>query len=986
MIGLFEEGKMPFNDLQNKLMILKGELDGDIFLSLASRIMYATDASEYRLIPIAVSLPKNKKDVKKLIGFAKRNGICLIPRAAGTSLAGQVVGNGIIVDVGKYMNGIIEINSDEKWVRVEPGVVLDELNLKLMNFGLFFAPETSTSNRCMIGGMAGNNACGLHSLVYGNTGDHIISMKTILSDGSEAEFGAERAESFFKKSKSDSLESLLYKNITDILSVKENRDRIKLEYPRFDIQRRNTGYAIDRFLDAEPFGGTDSFNFSKLLVGSEGTLAFTTELKLNLVPLPPSEKALVCAHFKSFSESVKANLTVLKHNPRAIELVDKFILDCTKDNIKQAENRFFLQGDPEAILIIELAENSKRELNKKIKTLISDLEKKGLGYAYPMLIGEDINKVWSLRKAGLGVVHNIQGDYKPVSVIEDTSVHPEDLMDYISDIKKALKKNNLKSVFYGHISTGELHIRPMINLKKNTGVKIFRDIAENTAKIVKKYRGSLSGEHGDGLLRSEFIPKMIGRQNYELLRRIKRTWDPDNIFNSGKIVDPFPMDSNLRYSRQEGEQFVEPFFDFSNETGLLQAVEKCSGSGDCRKSVIFGGIMCPSFMATGDESNTTRARANILREFLTNSKKRNKFNHKEIYDVLDLCLSCKGCKSECPSNVDMTKYKAEFLHHYYLSNGIPLRTRLIGYISFVNKIGSVFPSLYNFILSNRRISTIIKKTIGFAPARSVPLLSKITLRMWARKNLSNKKNEGKTVYLFADEFTNYNDTEIGIKAINILTKLGYNVKIPKHVQSGRVLFSKGMLRKAKVIVRKNINYLKDIITYDSPLIGIEPSAILSFRDEYPDISGMDLRNDAKELGENCLMFDEFISREIDTGNIKSNRFTDKYLKIKLHGHCHQKSIASTASTKKMLSLPLNYVVEEIPSGCCGMAGSFGFETEHYDLSMKVGELVLFPEVRETSESVIISAPGTSCRQHIEDGTGKKAFHPIEILYDALLLK
>jgi len=962
---------------------LADNLSGDLFISASDRLMYATDASEYRKIPVAVARPKNLDDIKKLILFASENRASLIPRGAGTSLAGQVVGAGIIVDIGKYMNRIIEINTEEKWVRVEPGVVLDELNLELAKYGLFFGPETSTSNICMMGGMAGNNACGSRSLIYGSTRDHILSMKVLLSDGSETEFGSLSVNDFNKKFNCSCLEASLYRNIRDILNNKENYDQIKDQFPRPDITRRNTGYAIDILLDTVPFGGDQEFNFSKLLAGSEGTLAFTTELKLNLVPLPPVENVLVCVHFTTLKESIKANLVVLDHKPRAIELMDKFILDCTKNNIEQSKNRFFLKGDPEAILIVEFSAETKSELTNKISKLESDLRGHRLGYYYPPIYGEDIEKVWSLRKAGLGVIYNTPGDHKPVSVIEDTAVHPEDLMDYINDFELILEKYDLQGIYHGHISTGELHLRPMINLKDKDGVRLFRAIAEDVAALVKKYRGSLSGEHGDGILRSEFIPMMIGEKNYELLKRIKKAWDPHNIFNPGKIVHYPPMDSGLRYTQGKPERSIETFFDFSGEMGIIRAAEKCNGSGDCRKSSLMGGTMCPSYMATGDERNTTRARANILREFLTNSEKKNPFDHKEIYNILDLCLSCKGCKSECPSSVDMAKYKAEFLQQYYKSHRIPLRTRLIGYISTLNRIGSIFPPFYNFVVSSKVLSGIMKRIIGFAPARSIPALSKITLKAWARKNINGGESENGKVYLFADEFTDYNDTEIGIKAITLLQKLGYQVEIPKHLESGRTFLSKGMVKKASEIARKNINLLKDVINDDTPLIGIEPSAILSFRDEYPDLAGPDLKNIARSMGKNCLMFDEFICREIGKGNINRDQFTDSPLRIKLHGHCHQKSIASTASTKEMLSFPENYVVDEIPSGCCGMAGSFGFEKEHYDLSMKVGELVLFPEVRKTSAEIIISAPGTSCRQQIKDGTGRTAYHPIEIFYDSL---
>jgi len=588
-----------------------------------------------------------------------------------------------------------------------------------------------------------------------------------------------------------------------------------------------------------------------------------------------------------------------------------------------------------------------------------------------------------LRKAGLGLLVNVPGDAKAVPVIEDTAVSPEVLPAYMEEFQAMLKKHGKSCVYYAHIATGELHLRPVLDLKKQNDVDLFYEIALDTAKLVKKYKGSLSGEHGDGRLRGEFIPLMIGDKNYQLLKDIKKTWDPNSILNPGKIVDTPSMKTSLRYEADKVISNIETVFDFSDEKGILRAAEKCNGSADCRKSEIIGGTMCPSYQATRNEQNTTRARANILREFLTHSSKSNPFDHKEVYEVMDLCLSCKACKSECPSSVDVAKLKAEFLQHYYDANGIPLRTRAIAYISSINKFGSIFPKFTNFFMENRVTSGMIKRILGFASKRSMPLLNKLTLAKYYQKLKHQEITNGK-VYLFNDEFTNYNDSDIGIKAIQLLQKLGYEVVIPKHLESGRTFLSKGLLRKAKQIAIQNVLLLKDVVTENTPIVGIEPSAILTFRDEYPDLVGSFLKEDANRLASQSFMIDEFLANEIEKGNLSKDSFTKEKLEIKLHGHCQQKAIASTNPTKKVLSFPENYVVEEIPSGCCGMAGSFGYEKEHYDLSMHVGELILFPAIRNTQEHVILSAPGTSCRHQIKDGTGRKVFHPIEILYNALI--
>jgi FAD/FMN-containing dehydrogenase len=707
---------MNQNVLTDQLTLLRESLDGELYTDQVSKVSHATDASVYRKVPLAVARPKTLGDIRKLIQFASDNNTSLVPRAAGTSLAGQVVGKGIIVDVSRHFNKILEINQKERWARIEPGVILDELNKHIKSYGLFFGPETSTSNRCMIGGMVGNNACGAHSIIYGSTRDHVISLKTVLSDGSEAEFKSTSKADFENKCQGDSLESKIYRNIRDLLSGPEVQSEIRKEYPDPAIKRRNTGYAIDQLIDCQPFneGGKD-FNFSKLLAGSEGTLAITTEIKLNLVPLPPGQKILVCAHFDTLEEALQGNLVALKHKPGAIELMDRFILDCTKENIEQRKNRFFLKGNPGAILIIEFADNSIQKLTAKAASLEQDFKKQKLGYYFPVITDDNINKVWALRKAGLGVLSNTPGDAKPVSVIEDTAVNPEKLPDYIAEFREILGKYALDCVYHAHIATGELHLRPLLNLKDPKDVEKFRAIAGDIARLVKKYNGSLSGEHGDGRVRGEFIPLMIGENNYRILENIKNTWDPGNVFNPGKIVATAPMDTDLRYEPGRMTREYPTVFDFSDTEGIVRAAEKCNGSGDCRKSHLIGGTMCPSYMASKDENTTTRARANILREFLTNSTRKNPFGHKEIYDVMELCLSCKGCKSECPSNVDITKYKAEFLQHYYDEHGIPLRALAIANISRLNRLGSILPSFYNFMAKKSPVSGGIKKILGIAP-------------------------------------------------------------------------------------------------------------------------------------------------------------------------------------------------------------------------------------------------------------------------------
>jgi FAD/FMN-containing dehydrogenase/Fe-S oxidoreductase len=969
----------------SQLNILGESLDGDLKFDNITKTIYSTDASVYKQEPVAVSWPKGKSDIRKILKFAAENNSHVTIRAGGTSLAGQVVSSGIIVDISRYMNKILEINKDEMWVRVEPGVVLDELNLELKVHGLFFGPETSTSNRCNLGGMVGNNACGSHSLIYGSTRDHTIEIKALLSDGSEVTFGPVDKEIFNQKCNLENLEGDIYRNLNEILKDKFNQKSIREDYPDPKITRRNTGYALDLLLDSETFDDKSKkkFNLCRLLAGSEGTLAVTTEIKLNIVPLPPVNKLLVCIHLKKRNDAFKANLLVLKYKPSAVEMMDNRILDLTENNISQRNNRFFLEGKPGAILIVEFVRENSEETDSVAAKMIEDLKSAGFGYSYPVIKGKDISKVWDLRKAGLGVLANMKGDPKPVAIIEDTAVNVEQLPEYIEEIEKMLASFGKDAVFHAHIGTGELHLRPILDLKDKNDIELFRQIGLETAHLVKRFNGSLSGEHGDGRLRGEFIPLILGEHNYMLLKKLKNCWDPKGILNPGKITNTQQMNTCLRYVPGKSTREIDTIYDFSSSDGIVRAAERCNGSADCRKSIKIGGIMCPSFMATSDEEKSTRARANILREFL--SKDGDPWDQREIYEVLDLCLACKGCKSECPSGVDIAKIKSEFLQHWYDRHGIPLRTTLIAYISTLNQFGSIAPSVYNFFLKNRLTAGIIKKTTGFALKRSIPLLYKTTLKGWIRKNLStiNPQNPKSSVCLFIDEFTNYNDTEIGIAVVKLLTTLNYRVVVVEHYISARTFISKGLVRKAQKTIRKNIKAFSGVISKDLPLVGIEPSAILGFRDEYPELAGNDLKGDAETIAYNSFMIDEFIANEYRLGRIDRSLFIEEKLRILLHAHCQQKAIASSASTIEMLSIPVNFSVTEIPSGCCGMAGSFGYEAEHFELSNKIGELVLFPEIRSCDKNTVISAPGTSCRHHIKDGTGRIAMHPAVILLNAL---
>ena len=956
-----------------------------------TRTIYSTDASAYQEMPLAVAFPKSESDIENLIELARDNSVGIIPRTAGTSLAGQVVGSGIVVDVSRHMTKILEINAEEKWVRVQPGVIRDELNMELAKHGLMFGPETSTSNRAMIGGMVGNNSCGSNSIKYGSTRDHVLSISGILSDGSRGKFSAWSENVFAEACDPDdgSLLSDICRGVQGMLSDKEIRAEIRREFPKPEIPRRNTGYAVDLLMDAAVFDPDSELqiDFCKLLTGSEGTLFFSTEIKLNCLPVPPPVLGLQCAHFKSVDAALHATQIAVEYEPYAVELIDQFILEGAARNREQAKNADFVEGKPGAILITAIRGEFQEEvlsITEKIKT---QMQSAGLGYSFPVLMGDETKKVWDLRKAGLGIVANIPGDEKPCAVVEDTAVAVADLPEFIREFNQILDDQfGLQCVHYAHAGSGEIHLRPILNLKTAKGNQQFREIASAIADLVKKYKGSLSGEHGDGRLRGEFLERMVGTKNYELIKQIKRLWDPNNIFNPNKIVDTPPMNTQLRYEPGQRTREVETVFDFSNEQGVLRAAELCSGSGDCRKTHLSGGTMCPSYMATRDEADSTRGRANMLRHVLTHpTNESNPFDNEDLKQVMDLCLSCKGCKRECPSNVDVGKMKAEFLQGYYDVHGVPRRAKTIAAFSKNMRLASKAPWFFNFATGNPITGPAIKWFSGFAIKRSLPKLSSVTLQKWfaSHKPHANAGTKGK-VLLFCDEFTNFNDTKIGIAAVELLERIGFSVEIPKHVESGRAALSKGLLRMAREYAEQNVRALGPLVSENVPLIGIEPSAILSFRDEYPQLVSEDLKEQSKTLAKNALMFDEFVGRLIESDQLNSTMFRERDQTIRLHGHCHQKALASLKPTVQMLQLPKGYRVRLIPSGCCGMAGSFGYESEHYDVSMQIGELVLFPTVRAEPTESLIAAPGTSCRHQISDGTGKKALHPIEILRDAWL--
>ena len=958
------------------------EFNGEFYFDDLHRSIYATDASVYRKVPLAVAFPKDESAIVQLISFANSHNISLIPRAAGTSLAGQCVGDGIIVDISKYFTKILNLNLDDKTVTVQPGVIRDELNNYLKEFGLFFGPNTSTSNRCMIGGMVGNNSSGTTSIKYGVTRDKVIRLKTVLSNGDEVVFEDISKEDLLKKQKENTLEGSVYRTLFAELSSEEVQKEIKKEFPNPKIHRRNTGYAVDLLLHTEAFSESNTLlNLCSLLCGSEGTLAFTTEITLQLDDLPPTETTVVAAHYTSMEACLEDVIVAMKHDLYTCELMDNVILDRTKENKTYEPYRFFVEGSPRAVLLLELRSHSVNELESQTTSLLQSLSASGLSYARPVLRGEEITMVLELRKAGLGLLGNMVGDDKAVACIEDTAVALEDLPAFISEFTALMTQFDQQAVYYAHAGAGELHLRPILNLKNKEDVEFFRKITTNVARLTKKYNGSFSGEHGDGIVRAEFLPLLVGEANYALLKRIKTAFDPMGILNRGKIVDAFKMDESLRYTPGRKEPKIATLFDFNDSQGILRLAEKCNGSGDCRKTENAAGAMCPSYHATRNEKDTTRARANALREVLTTNTAQNKFNSGELKEVFDLCISCKACASECPSNVDIATAKAEFLYQFNKANGVTRNTKFFGKSSQYQKKAYPFRGMYNAIISNRMTSNWVKKWSGISEKRSIPKLSTKNFSKRIHKSIVQDVTKTK-IYLFVDEFSNYLDAEIAEDAYELLSRLGYRVEIADKLDSCRALISKGFLEEAKTQVNSNIAYLRDKISLETPLIGIEPSAILGFRDEF-----LRLADDivsARHIAAHTFLIEEFLTSEMQKGKITSEAFTSEEKYIKLHVHCHQKALSNQKVTFDILNLPENYKPTIIPSGCCGMAGSFGYEKEHYEVSMKIGELKLFPTVRKAGINTIIAANGTSCRHQIKDGTAREALHPVTILRRALI--
>ena len=1003
---------------------LRKRVSGEVRFDPYSRVLYSTDASIYQMEPVGVVIPRNVEDVLAVVEIASKNSVPVLPRGGGTSLAGQAVNHAIVMDFSKYMDRVLEVNQEEHWARVEPGIVLDQLNRQLASFSLQYAPDPTTSNRACVGGGIGNNTCGSHSVIYGKTIDHVLELETVLSDGSQASLRSLDPSQLDSKLSGTGLESEIYRQVRR--TGQEYQDEVLARYPR--IMRRVSGYNLDEFMgeaaSAEYMTGPSTytapntnvdigprpFSLAQMIVGSEGTLCVVTEAKVNLVPVP-AKKALAVLHFHDMVQACEATWEILQHKPAAIELIGRMILDRCRESLGSAKLLEFVDGEPDALLVVEFSGDSEAELVAKLDGLKTDMERKRLGYSCVNMLDTGRQAgVWALRSSGLGLLMSTRGDSKPLPYVEDTAVDPEKLGEYIRRFDEVVKAHDTTAGYYGHASVGCMHIRPLVNLKNQEGIDKMVSIASDISDLVLEFGGSLSGEHGDGIVRGVWTEKMFGPRIYRAFQEVKRAFDPQGIMNPGKIIDCPPMTENLRLGTEYRTHPIDTKLDFSADLGYAGTVEMCNGMGACRKMT---GTMCPSYMVTKEEEHSTRGRANLLRAVLTGAMPGEDLASRRLHDALDLCLECKACKAECQTGVDMAKLKYEFLDRYNRTHGMSLRDRIFADINLLNRLGSRFAPLSNWAVSNPLGKLINQVFLKIHSRRTLPPFARQSFPDWfekrasltpgpsaAGRGLAEGLDEGSTVVLFNDTFMNYNYPEVGVAAVEVLERAGFEVVLASPSTSsdtgslaslrtgvrccGRPMISKGMLDKARAHAQRNVEALYPYAERGIPIVGCEPSCLLTFRDEYPDLltDGQD-RHKATVVASNSYLIDEFLTMLQDKGKL-ALEFTDAGKKVLFHGHCHQKALVGTRSSMAALRMPSGYQVEEVNSGCCGMAGSFGYEREHYDISMAIGRQRLFPTVEAKDEDWEVAVMGVSCRQQIEHGTGRKARHLVEVLRDAMV--
>ena len=961
--------KYPSDLADSLARVVEGEVRFDTY----SKTLYSTDASVWQIEPIGAVIPKHAGDVVETVKLAAKHGFPILPRGGATSLSGQTVGEAVHIDFAKYMHSILELNTEEGWVRIEPGVVQDQLSRFLKPFGYLFGPATSSASRATLGGMIGNNSAGSHSILYGKTIDHVLELKVVLADGSEATLRPVENGRLESLSTGETFESQLYRD-TVALGAKY-QDRVLEKFPR--ILRRVSGYNLDELVARDGvFGAGYSsrpgpLNLARVVIGSEGTLAVVVEAKLRVVPIP-KHKGLLLAHYKSIFDAVDSVETIVETNPAAAELIDDFILSKARGLADFKNKISFVDPDADALMAIEYYGDSDAEVADQVAKMKSKLERSGMGFGY-VEVNDAARQaaVWQTRKEALGIMMSVIGDHKPIAFVEDPAVPLAEMPRFLRGFREILAKHDAHGGYYGHASVGCLHIRPMVNLKNAEGVKKMTTIADEVFDLVMQHHGSMSGEHGDGIARSKYNRSLFGEEIYQGFLDLKSLWDPKNIFNPGKVVNAPDLDQDLRWGADYQMVQIQTQLDFSREGGFDRAIEMCNGAGVCRKQEV--GVMCPSYHATMDEEHSTRGRANLLRAALSGKLPIEEFTSERMYQALDLCLECKACKRECPSNVDLAKIKYEFLSHYYEKNGTPLSARLFGHAERLNQLGSIAPGLANKMMALGPVKSLLEKIAGIDSRREMPPFAELTFERWFKAR--GPKRSEKKVAFFHDCFTNYNYPEQGRASVELLEAAGYEVILPKKVCCGRPAISKGLLKEGKNLARKNVGLLASLAEEGVPVVGCEPSCIMTLRDDYLDLAP---RSEAEKVGGNAWMVDEFLAANHQDLPLKSGPKA-----VLLHGHCHQKSHIGTASTLQALRMIPNCEVSEINSGCCGMAGSFGFEKSHYEISQKIGGGRLFPAVEEADSETAIAVTGVSCRQQIGHFTARRPKHVVEILSEAL---
>ena len=946
---------------------LAPRIAGTLHTDAVTRSLYATDASMYRMWPHAVLIPKTVDDVQATMEEAVRFGLPVLPRGGGSSLAGQAVCEAVVIDCTKHLDAILEINAEERWVRVQPGVVLDRLNAALAPKGLQVGPDPASANRATMGGMVGNNATGTHSILHGNVVDHVQALDVLLDDGSPACFEAGDPGVWSRRAQLGDRQGAIYRGLDELLRV--HAGTIRRDTPRH--WRRNSGYRLERLLDVP------SPNPAHLLCGSEGTLAITTEIRMAVVERPP-RTILGVVHFETLQEALESVTTILDTEPSAIELFDGIAIEQTRRAPGYAHRLTFVEGDPGAVLITEYAGDEERSLTARLNDLRRRLQAAGRGYAVvPARTPDEIANVWAVRKEGLGLIMGVQGDHKPVAFIEDASVPVEHLAEYVKELMRLL--GDTRVAVYAHASAGTLHVRPFINTKDAGDVRKMREIAAGSVELVRRFGGTVSSEHGDGLARSEFIESLVGPDLYGVYRAAKELFDPDGRLNPGKIVDALPMTDFLRVGPTYATIPVSEAMDFGDQGGFVQAIELCNGNGACRK--LDTGTMCPSFMVTREEEDSTRGRANALREVLSGGLPRESLTDERMRAVMDLCIQCKGCKAECPSNVDMAKIKSEWLGWYREANGASLRARIVAHLpTAARRMSGTVARSANWLNRRPTVRRLMERTIGISRKRRLPAFAPEPFTTWF--GTRDWPVDGPPVLVFADTFHNFHHPGPARAAAEFFRRVGLAVQVTEaKLCCGRTMISKGFMPEARARVLQSVEALAPFADRGVPIVGLEPSCILTFRDEAQALLPGDPRVDA--VGRQAVTFEEYVARLAADGTLDGVAWTNPAREVLLHGHCHQKALGGLESSVRCLSLPPRYVVHTIDSGCCGMAGSFGYEAEHVDLSLAMAELRLAPALRAAPEEALVAASGTSCRTQIFDTTGRTALHPAEILYDAL---